>query len=102
MIHVNLGPRSYDIAVCGDPASLGPFARVRCRGTSAFVVADDNVRGHAEAAAKALHAAGFDPTLATVSPGEASKCLAVAARLYDVLAGIPADRKTLVVAVGGG
>src|SRR5439155_960971 len=54
MIHVNLGPRSYDIAVGGAPAGLGPFARQRCRGATAFVVADDNVKAHAEAAAAAL------------------------------------------------
>ena len=35
-------------------------------------------------------------------PGEAQKALAVAARLYDRLADLNADRKTLVVAVGGG
>jgi 3-dehydroquinate synthase len=103
MLRVNLGPRSYDIAiVSGESAGLGPFARDRCPAPRAFVVADDNVMPQAEAAARALHAAGFEPTLVTVSPGEASKCLAVAARLYDALAGLPADRKTPVVAVGGG
>jgi 3-dehydroquinate synthase len=103
MLRVNLGPRGYDIAiVSGEPAGLGPFARDRCPAARAFIVADDNLMPHAEAAARSLHAAGFEPTLVTVSPGEASKCLAVAARLYDALAGLPADRKTPVVAVGGG
>jgi 3-dehydroquinate synthase len=37
-----------------------------------------------------------------VTPGEASKSLAVAARLYDALAQLPADRSTPIIAVGGG
>src|SRR5690349_24379954 len=103
MIRVNLGPRSYDIAIVGgDAAGLGPFARQRCPAARAFVAADEHVAAHAEAAARSLRDAGFAPALVTVTPGEASKCLAVAARLYDALAGMPADRKTPVVAVGGG
>src|SRR5207237_371622 len=102
-LRVNLGPRSYDIAVVsGDPAGLGPFARRRCPAPRALVVTDENVAGHAAAVAGALRAAGFAPALAAVPPGEASKCLAAVARLYDALADLPADRKTPVVAVGGG
>ena len=42
-------------------------------------------------------------TMAVVSAGEVfAKCLEVAGKLYDALAGIPADRQTVVVAVGGG
>jgi 3-dehydroquinate synthase len=37
-----------------------------------------------------------------VPPGEPSKSLAQAAVLYDALADLPADRSTLIVAVGGG
>jgi 3-dehydroquinate synthase len=103
MIRVNLGPRSYDIAVVSrDPAGLGPFVRARCPAAKALVVADENVRAHAEATARALQAAGIAAVVAAVAPGEASKSLAVAARLFDALAELPADRKTPVVAVGGG
>jgi 3-dehydroquinate synthase len=103
MIRVNLGPRSYDIAVVSrDPAGLGPFVRARCPAAKALVVADENVLAHAEAAARALQAAGIAAVVATVAPGEVSKSLAVAARLYNALAELPADRKTPVVAVGGG
>src|SRR5205823_5663387 len=35
-------------------------------------------------------------------PGEAQKCLVVASQLYDWFADNQADRRTLVVAVGGG
>jgi 3-dehydroquinate synthase len=103
MLHVNLGPRSYDIAVVsGEPDGLGPFARERCRGSTALVVGDDNVRIQTETIARALHTVGFDATIAIVSPGEPSKCLVVSAHLFDALSRIPADRQTLVAAVGGG
>ena len=102
-VHVNLGPRSYDIAVTsGDRAGLGPFARRRCGGKLAFVVTDEHVAAHAHAAGTALQTAGFDPQVAVLHPGEALKCLDAAAELYDCLAGLHADRRTLVAAVGGG
>src|SRR3954469_14900940 len=103
MLRVNLGPRSYDISVVsGDPAGVGPFARERCRGTTTLVVGDDHVRQQTEAVARTLHGVGFDATCAVVSAGEASKALVVCAHLYDALSRIPADRQTLVAAVGGG
>jgi 3-dehydroquinate synthase len=103
MLRVNLGPRSYDIAVVsGEAGGVGPFARERCRGTTALVVGDDNVRNQTENAARAVQEAGFAATIALVEPGEPSKCLIVAAHLYDALSRIPADRQTLVLAVGGG
>jgi 3-dehydroquinate synthase len=103
MIRVNLGPRSYDIAVVsGEPAGIAPFIRERCRGTTALVVGDDNTRFRAEALGRALGGIGFGVTMAVVTAGEVSKCLEVAGKLYDALAAIPADRQTVVIAVGGG
>jgi 3-dehydroquinate synthase len=103
MIRVNLGPRSYDIAVfSGDPASVGPFARDRCRGSTVLVVCDDNTRLLAEAVGRTIGDSGFGVSIAAIAPGESSKCLSAAATLYDALADIPADRQTAVVAVGGG
>jgi 3-dehydroquinate synthase len=102
-VRVELGERSYDIAITSDDrAGLGPFARRRLRGTLAFVVTDEHLRPHAEAAAAALAAAGFRTALEVLPAGEAQKALAVAGHLYDRLAGLQADRKAAVVAVGGG
>jgi 3-dehydroquinate synthase len=102
-VHVNLDDRGYDIHVsAGDPAGLGPFARDRARGPLALIVTDENVVPHANAAAASLTEAGFRPTTVVLPPGEGQKALAVAASLYDRLADLQADRKTLVVAVGGG
>lgn len=102
-VRVQLGPRSYDIAVTsGDVAALGPFARQRTPGKMAFVVTDGNARPHAQKAADVLTANGIAPSLAVLPAGESQKALAVVSQLYDRLAELRADRKTLVVAVGGG
>src|SRR5262245_45048307 len=102
-VRVDLGERGYDIAVTSDGgAGLGVFARERNRGTAAFVVTDANAAPHAQAAAEALRAAGFQPGIAVLPPGEGQKSLTVASTLYDRLADRHADRQTLVVAVGGG
>jgi 3-dehydroquinate synthase len=86
----------------GDRAGLGPFARERARGTLTLLVTDTNVAAHAESASAALAAAGFQTAFAVLPPGEAQKSLAAASGLYDRLVELHADRRTLVVAVGGG
>jgi 3-dehydroquinate synthase len=103
IICVHLHERSYDIAVTSDDlAGAGPFARQRSKGTAAFIVTDAHVAVHAQHIRSALEAASFQVRVVTVPPGEPSKCLGVASELYDQLAEARADRKTLVVAVGGG
>jgi 3-dehydroquinate synthase len=102
-VRVRLGPRSYDIRiVSADLAGVGPFARQRAAGSVAFIITDQHVAGHAQAVEAALKQAGFTTRTAVVAPGEASKSLATASELYDRLAEALADRRTLVVAVGGG
>ena len=102
-VRVQLGPRSYDIAITSDDrAGVGAFARERCAGATALVVTDANVRQHAEGVAAALADSGFRAAQAVLPPGEGSKSLATVATLYDQLAALRADRRTLVVAVGGG
>lgn len=102
-IHVNLGPRSYDIVITSDDVGgLGPFVAERNRGRLALVVTDEHVVPHATAVARGLESAGFRTATAVLPSGEAQKALTVAAALYDRLVDLPADRKTLIVAVGGG
>jgi len=102
-VRVDLGPRSYDIAFTAQSLTgLGTFARQRCRGTAAFVVTDEHVKAHADRVVASLRAAGFEAHVVVLPPGEAQKSLNVAAMLYDNLVNLHADRRTLVVAVGGG
>lgn len=101
-LRVNLGPRSYDIAITTGNREVGPFARKRSRGSLALVVTDEHVKTHADAVAASLEAVGFRTFSAVLPSGEGQKCLATASQLYDRLAELHADRRTLIVAVGGG
>ncbi len=102
-LRVQLGERSYDIAVTSDDVGgVGPFARQRTRSIRAFIVTDEHVIEHADQVSAALGNAGFQPLNVTLPAGESQKSLAMASYLYDQLAEVEADRKTLIVAVGGG
>lgn len=103
IIRVQLGERSYDIAVTsGDVAGFGSFARQRAKGVRTFIITDEHVVEHADKVAAALGNSGFQPLLVSLPAGESQKSEATASYLYDQLAEAGADRKTLVVAVGGG
>ncbi|MFM7205495.1 MAG: 3-dehydroquinate synthase [Planctomycetaceae bacterium] len=95
--------RSYDI-VCGAGLLDTVGGRVRSTGsTRAVVVADAAVAdSHAARVVASLHNAGVEASLVTVPSGESSKSVTAAARLWESLAGLAADRRTQVVAVGGG
>jgi 3-dehydroquinate synthase len=101
-VRVALGERAYDIELTAELAGVGAFARRRAPGALAFVVADANVALHAGAVASSLSEAGYRVEAATVPSGEEQKSLASASALYDRLVEARTDRKTLVVAVGGG
>jgi 3-dehydroquinate synthase len=103
-VHVRLGPRSYEIALTSTaPGGVGPFARRALpASTAALVVADANTAGLAGGVEGALREAGFRTAAAIVPAGEGSKSLAELSRLYDALYDMAADRRTAVVAVGGG
>src|SRR5690349_6155983 len=102
-LRVHLAERSYDIVVTHDDfAGIGPFARQCGKGTQAFFITDRNAAVHAKAIGLALGAAGFRGPVEVRPAGEAQKSLDVARQLYDGLLNSAADRRTLVVAVGGG
>jgi 3-dehydroquinate synthase len=103
-VRVDLGPRSYDIAITSGAASgIGPFVRAALPKTStALVVCDTNTQSHGRAVEAALGAAGLRTGFTPIPAGESSKCLEQLAPLYDALYDLAADRKTAVVAVGGG
>jgi 3-dehydroquinate synthase len=103
LLTVRLATHSYDIAITeGDIAGLGAFARQLCAGDAALVMADEQVQEFAGGVTAALDAVGFRAQIALIPPGETQKSLAGASPLYDRLAEMNADRKTLAVAVGGG
>jgi 3-dehydroquinate synthase len=103
-LRVNLGPRSYDIEIgTGNLPQLGAFVQQRGKVTHAVVIADENVaQTHAVTAVESLHESGARVDLVKVDSGESSKSVAMADVLWNALAKINADRKTVIVAVGGG
>lgn len=103
-VYVALGDRSYEVEIgTGNLPRLGPFTDARLRPSHAVIVTDANVeQPHAQAAAESLVAAGMVVDLLVVEAGETSKSVEVADYLWQKLLELGADRKTAVVAVGGG
>lgn len=103
-VQVPLGNRSYEIQVGTRLiATLGERCRRLKIGTRCAVITDTNVGAHyAEAAIKSLKIAGFTPMLITVEAGETSKSLATVQKCYDQLAAHRIERKSFLIALGGG
>jgi 3-dehydroquinate synthase len=95
--------RSYDIHVGrGLLAAVGPAVKSAGAGR-AVVIADAAVAPtHAAVVERALREAGVATALLTVPAGEASKSISGAGRVWDALAEMAVDRRTHLVAVGGG
>ncbi len=102
-VHVNLGPRSYDITFATSQLNVGEVARAASpRSTSAMLVADEHTEALADPILESFKQAGFRASMVIVQAGEETKSLFWAGELYDELAEIGADRRTLVVPIGGG
>lgn len=107
-VPVSLGSRSYDIVlgqqlIANTAGLVEPWvSRGNKAGRQAVVIADRNVAAHAAIVAGSLQATGWRVETAFVEPGETSKSLASAARLYDRLVQFKTDRQTPIIAVGGG
>lgn len=105
IVHVDLAERSYDVLVdagiLGHSGSL--ISEAGLDGRRAAVISDDTVaRLHGATLMESLDAAGFRPTLHTVKAGEASKSMSQAENLCREMIRAGHDRKSMVVALGGG
>jgi 3-dehydroquinate synthase len=104
-VHVNLSERSYDVLVApGLLAQTGEHIRkAGFEGRHAAVISDETVSGfHSAALLHSLESSGFRPILHTVPAGEASKSLTHAENLCREMIRAGHDRKSIVVALGGG
>jgi len=82
---------------------LGPFLRDRGLLGRAFLISDENVfPRHGGAVMASLAEAAFSPSAWIVQATEASKSLAVASEIFAWLAECGAERRDVVVALGGG
>jgi 3-dehydroquinate synthase len=104
IVQVPLGNRSYAIKVGGGLLSrLGAECAQLKLGQRCAVITDANVgRKFAQAALKSLSASGFETVLITIPAGEKSKRLAVVEKCLDQLAKHRLERKSFIVALGGG
>jgi len=103
-VRVNLAERSYDIEIgAGNLPRVGRLLTEWGRVTHAVVITDENVeKPHAVEAAESLAEAGVTVDLVVIEPGEPSKSIDTAAALWQKLLELGTDRKSVVVAVGGG
>jgi len=106
VVPVPLAERSYEIhVVSGDPDRFGPFVAAALGGRlgrGALIVSDEQTRRLAAPYQAALERLGLETGTAVVPAGEASKSIERAVDLIDLLIDRRADRRGLVVAVGGG
>jgi len=104
-VPVSLGSRSYDILV-GDAClhnaglMLAAFQPI----SSAVVLTDANVQrcGYAEQIAASIADAGVQARILSIAAGEQSKTIETANTLWEMLLEDGTDRKSVLVAVGGG
>jgi 3-dehydroquinate synthase len=104
IVRVSLGSRSYRIKIGSDLLSgLGDECRVLKLGSRCAIVSDRNVAPlYADPAMKALAAAGLEPVEIVVPAGEKAKSLKTVQACYNQLAAHRLERKSFVVALGGG
>ena len=103
-VHVSLGNRSYAIKIA--PGLLARLGRECARlglGPRCAIITDTNVgKRYAKTVFNSLATAGFSPALIIVQPGEAAKSLKTVQACYDQLAVHRLERKSFMVALGGG
>jgi 3-dehydroquinate synthase len=103
-VSVQLGSRSYKIKV--GPALLQNVGAECARlnpGERCAIITDKNAgKFFAKTVFDSLVRAGFSPVLVTVPAGEVVKNLRTVANCYDQLAAHRLERKSFIVALGGG
>lgn len=103
-VPVALGSRSYQIQIGTRLlAGIGPAYKALGLGGRAAIVTDRNVPGrYAATVVRSLRAAGVDTVLVTVPAGETAKSLKTVGACYDALASHRLERKSTLIALGGG
>src|SRR6478609_2807285 len=105
LVQVALAERSYDIEIAaGCLSRAADFLMQRRKVSHAVLIADANVAAtHGAVVQTKLEAAGVRVDLFKVPAGEGSKSIGQFDQLLQqMVAFAKADRKTVVVAVGGG
>ena len=103
-VQVPLGNRSYEISIHpGLLAGLGKECARQKLGQRCAIISDSNVAPKfGRTVQRALKASGFDSVLVTFPAGETAKNLKSVQACYDQLAAHRLERKSFIVALGGG
>jgi 3-dehydroquinate synthase len=103
-VHVNLGPRSYDIEIgSGNLIDAVRFCHADRDDAHSVIITDTNVDPlYSEPLADALVEAGSEVDVLVIDAGEPSKSPDVAVELWEQMLEQGSDRQTVVVALGGG
>jgi len=103
-VPVNLANASYTIRI--DPgviARVGEEIRQFSNAGRAIIITDQIVGPlHAPTLGQSLRAAGFEPIIATLPPGEQHKSLQSLLPIYDTILTARIERSTPLLALGGG
>ncbi len=104
VVRVDLGARSYEIAVeSGLLPTVGSRLARLTRGRKIGIVTDTHVASRYLAGLRrSLSKEGLKPVSIVLSPGERSKTLRTVSTVLDVLARHKFDRRSMLVALGGG
>ncbi len=110
-VHVNLQDRSYEIRIVSgglaELPTLLPFWLDRSvyragNSRTAQLITDRNARRYADVVREGLQGTGWTCGLTEVEPGEKSKSISQLSAVWDDLIALKADRRTVVMAIGGG
>jgi 3-dehydroquinate synthase len=103
-VGVDLGPRSYPVVIGSEVLrEVGPrLAAAGFRGRCGVVTSERIGALYREPVVDSLRGAGFEPTVVQVADGEEHKNLGSLALIYDRLLGIGLERRSPLVALGGG
>ncbi|MEM9353163.1 MAG: 3-dehydroquinate synthase [Planctomycetota bacterium] len=103
-VRVELAERGYDIQLgSGNRAGIAGFLSERTPSTHAVIITDANVDElYADAVGDLLAAEGWETHILVVDAGEHAKSIESAAQLWETMLEEGADRKSVVLAVGGG
>lgn len=104
IVPVTLGERSYDIVLHpGLLATVGDRLSALTTSPKIGVVTDRHVaRLYLQGTLRSLRNAGYDATPIVLPPGERTKTLSTIAKVLDVLAKHKFERRSLLLALGGG
>lgn len=104
VVKVPLGNRTYNILIGGGLLNrLGAECAQLQLGRRCAIISDRNVAPRlAKIVQRSLAQAGFEPLLITVPAGETAKSIKSVQACYDQLAAHRLERKSFIVALGGG